>query len=88
MTAGLHHALDNATEAEAAARALERDEKVDVIVAISTTTARSGPPPRSPLCSRRFETFAAIGVRERSWLVLALRPKPARTERERDSKKE
>ena len=34
------------------------------------------------------ETFAAIGVRERSWLVLALRPKPARTERERDSKKE
>jgi putative tryptophan/tyrosine transport system substrate-binding protein len=41
MTAGLHHALDNATEAEAAARALERDEKVDVIVAISTTTARA-----------------------------------------------
>ena len=37
----LHHALDNATEAEAAARALERDEKVDVIVAIGTTTARA-----------------------------------------------
>ena len=37
--------------------------------------------------------FAAVvtgtfGVRERSWVVLALHPKPARTERERDSKKE
>ena len=35
----LHHALGNVAEAEAAARALESDEKVDVIVAISTTTA-------------------------------------------------
>ena len=35
----LHHALGNVAEAEAAARALERDEKVDVIVAIGTTTA-------------------------------------------------
>ena len=37
----LHHALGNVAEAEAAARALERDEKVDVIVAIGTTTARA-----------------------------------------------
>ena len=37
----LHHALGNVAEAEAAARALERDEKVDVIVAIVTTTARA-----------------------------------------------
>ena len=53
----LHHALGNVAEAEAAAGALERDEKVDVIVAVGTTTARprlarsSGPPPRSQLCA-------------------------------------
>src|SRR4051812_34951048 len=51
----LHHALGNVAEAEAAARALERDEKVDVIVARLARprlTPSSGPPPRSPLCSR------------------------------------
>jgi putative ABC transport system substrate-binding protein len=37
----VRNAKGDATAAEAAARALERDEKVDVIVAIGTTTARA-----------------------------------------------
>jgi putative tryptophan/tyrosine transport system substrate-binding protein len=37
----LHNERGDAAAAETAARALERDEKVDVIVAIGTTTARA-----------------------------------------------
>jgi putative tryptophan/tyrosine transport system substrate-binding protein len=57
---GRHFALlvrnvrGDAVAAEAAARALERDDKVDVIVAFSTTAARppSWPPQMSRSCSR------------------------------------